>query len=108
MRNASTNSRIERVGAFEAPGGYTDDDVTEVSERTAGVSSASVLATDVQDTGAHHAIGDIRIVLIIRLSPQVSVPLSTQLLVDDVDVNVHKLLRTGASVLKFIRMVCCY
>ena len=76
------------MSALEAPGGYTDDDVPEVSEGTTRVSLASILPADVQDTSAHHTIVDIRIVFVPWLSLQVSIPLSTHLLVDDVDVDV--------------------
>lgn len=100
MRNASTDSRVKRVSAFEAPGRYTDDDVGVMSEGTAGVSLASVLSTLVQDTGAHHAIDDVRPACEHRQSFQVCVTLSTHLLVDNVDVNLHQLLGRMTLMLK--------
>lgn len=98
IRNTSTDSRIDRVSAFEAPRSYTDDDVAEMGEGTAGVSLASVLSTMVQDTGAHHAIVDFRPVRVLSL--QDSVTLSTHLLIDNVDVNVHQLLGRMTLVLE--------
>ena len=93
LRDASVDTRIVGISALEAPRDNTDDDVLVLSEGTTGVSLASVLAADVQDTGAQHVFGDVRPVLVTRLGLQVSVTRSTQILVDGVDVNVLQLFR---------------
>ncbi|KAF9821552.1 hypothetical protein SFRURICE_005847 [Spodoptera frugiperda] len=89
LSNSCTDSRIEWICAVKSPRCNSDDDVSVVGEGSARVSLTGVLAAHIQDAGAHHAFVDVRPILIIRLSLQVSIASCTLFLVDDVHVDMQ-------------------